>query len=101
MSNTVNEVEVKYDTIAIAKRYFGNKANGRKVDCKERDYDSKWEMIQLMPDPSLDPAVLADLKARNLGHPYRWVTVEVVEPFVVEGINKSLKRAAEEKKNAE
>jgi hypothetical protein len=102
---TVNETtEVKHDkelTVAIAKRFFGSKANGRKVDCMERAYDSKWEMIQLMPDPSLDANTLADLQARKLSHPYRWVTVDVVEPFVIEGINKSLKRVAEEKKNAE
>jgi hypothetical protein len=85
-----------YDTVAIAKRYFGNKAGGAKVDCNQREFDCKWEMIRLMPDPSLDAATLAELKARNVPHPYRWVTVEVVEPYVVEGINKSLVRVNNE-----
>jgi hypothetical protein len=86
---------MELDTVAIAKRFFGSKAGGNKVDCMQREFDCKWEMIRLMPDPSIEPAALAELKSRNLAHPYRWVTVEVVEPFVVEGINRSLKRTSE------
>jgi hypothetical protein len=83
------------DTVAVAKRWFGNRAGGMKVNCMEREYDSKWEMIKLMPDPSLSDEILLELKNRGIAHPYRWVTVDVVEPFVVIGINKSLTKNEE------
>jgi hypothetical protein len=86
----------KFQSIAIAKRWFGARAQGSRVDCMQREFDNLWEMIKLIPDPSLSDEVLADLKQRNVPHPYRWVTVAVVEPFVVEGIIKSLNRGNED-----
>jgi hypothetical protein len=87
---------VDVDTVAVAKRWFGGKAGGAKVDCAVRSFDFKWEMIRFMPDPSLDTSTVAEIKARNIPHPYRWVTVAVVEPFVIEGINKSLNPLSKE-----
>lgn len=95
MSEQVNNDEVVVDTVAVAKRWFGGKTGGAKVDCMQRAFDYKWEMIRFMPDPSLDASTLVEIKARNIPHPYRWVTVAVVEPFVVEGINKSLNSSKE------
>lgn len=86
------------DTVAIARRYFGNKAAGLKVDCMEREFDSKWEMIKLMPDPSLSEEQVQELGQRKVPVPYRWVTVEVVEPYVVVGILKSINKEKEETK---
>lgn len=86
-----------FDPVVVAKRWFGNKASGAKVACKQREFDFKWDMLQFIPDPTLEPEVLADLKARSIPHPYKWVTVSVVEPYVIEGIVRSLNRANEEK----
>lgn len=96
MNTTVITSSETIDTVAVAKRWFGSKAQGMKVNCMQREYDYKWEMIQFMPDPTLEPAQVAELKSRDIAHPFRWVTVAVIEPFVVEGINKSLKRANNE-----
>lgn len=82
----------KTESVAVAKRWFGNRANGFKVDCMQREFDSLWEMLKLVPDPTMENEVLVELKSRNLPHPYRWVTVAVVEPYVVDGILKSLKQ---------
>jgi len=79
-------------TITVAKRYFGNKAAGFKVDCYERDYDNKWEMLKLIPDPTLSVEEVNELKARKIPVPYRWVTIEVVDPYVVLGILKSINK---------
>jgi hypothetical protein len=78
--------------IAIARRWFGNRAGGAKVACKQREFDYKWDMLKLVADPTLTSEQLADIKARNLPIPTKWVTVEVVEPYIVEGIKKSLNR---------
>lgn len=88
-----------YDlTQPIARRWFGSKNNNYKVNCAQRnEYDYLWEMIQFMPDPSLDESVLEDLKKRNLPVPYRWITVAVVEPYIIEGIYRSIIKEKEEK----
>jgi hypothetical protein len=89
----------EFDPVAVAKRWFGNKANGAKVACMQRDFDFKWDMLQFVPDPTLDEATLLDLKTRGVPQPYKWVTVAVVEPYVIEGIVRSLNRMNEEKTN--
>jgi len=81
------------DTVAVAKRYFGPKATGSKVDCMEREFDGRWEMIKLMQDPTLEKEQLDQLRDRKIPIPYRWVTVEVVDPYVVLGILKSINKA--------
>lgn len=80
------------DTVAIAKRFYGNKASNVKVNAIERD-DYMWEMIQFIPDPTLERPVLDDLKTRGLSVPLRWVTTDVVKPYIIEGIKKSLAKA--------
>lgn len=84
--------ETNEQQVAIARRWFGNRASGAKVACQQREFDYKWDMLKYVPDPTLDAEALVDIKARNLPHPLKWVTVEVVEPYVIEGIKKSLNR---------
>ncbi len=80
------------DTVAIAKRFYGNKASNTKVNAVERD-DYMWEMIQFIPDPTLEQPVLDDLKTRGLAVPCRWVTTDIVKPYIIEGIKKSLAKS--------
>lgn len=96
---TIDFSDNKELEVAVAKRFFGNKASG-KVGCMQREFDYRWEMIQFIPDPTLESDVLEDLKKRNIPHPNKWVTVAVVEPYVVEGIVRSLEREEKEKTNA-
>lgn len=87
----------KEQATQVARRYFANKGASTKVFCIQREFDYKWEMLQQVQDPTLDAQQLADLKARNIPHPLKWVTAAVVEPYIIEGIAKSLKREEEER----
>ncbi len=82
----------KLDTVAIARRYFG--FTSAEVDCYER-FDYMWEMLQYVVDPTLTDEQKADIQARKLPMPKRWLTVHVVKPYVIEGILKSLERGKE------
>jgi hypothetical protein len=43
-------------------------------------------------DPTLTQEEVQSIRARKLPMPMRWVTTDVVKPYVIEGIKKSLTR---------
>lgn len=83
------------ESIAIAKRFYGNRAGNNLVDCNVRDYDEQIEMLMRVIDPTLTQEELQSVRARKLPPPFKWVTTDVVKPYVVEGIRKSLAKKEE------
>lgn len=54
------------------------------TEFKQREYDGKWVLYGLIPDPTLD---INDFRGRELVFPMRWVTLKVYDWLMEETEN--------------